>query len=116
MMRVIVLVLALLAGPAGAVPLEYLPGKGRIAVSYEPGLESVAESLRDNAESALAQISADLVDLPVPRHVRIQVVRDAAALASVAPEGRGAPPWAIGVAYPDLGVISVARCRRIAST
>jgi hypothetical protein len=35
-------------------------------------------------------------------------VRDAASLAAVAPGGRGAPPWAIGVAYPDLGVVSVA--------
>src|SRR5262249_112235 len=32
-------------------------------------------------------------------------------LAAVAPASRGAPPWAVGVAYPDLGVISVAARR-----
>jgi hypothetical protein len=38
-------------------------------------------------------------------------VRDAADLAAVAPGGRGAPDYAIGVAYPDLGVIGVAARR-----
>ena len=112
MMRIIVLVLALLAGTAGAVPLQRLPGNGRIDVRYEAGLESVARELRDNADEALARISADLVDLPAPHRIRIQLVHDSSSLPSVAPEGRGAPPWAIGVAYPDLGVISVATRRQ----
>src|SRR5439155_6321764 len=43
-----------------------------------------------------------------PQHVRIQVVRDASTLARYAPPGRGAPAWAIGVAYPDLGVVTIA--------
>jgi hypothetical protein len=103
--------LLLLGGRAHAVPLERLPGSGRIEMRYEPGLEDTARALRDAAEAELARISADLVDLPVPARVRVQLVRDAEALASVAPEGRGAPPWAIGVAYPDLGVISVATRR-----
>jgi hypothetical protein len=30
---------------------------------------------------------------------------------AVAPAGRGAPPFAIGVAYPDLGVLSIALAR-----
>jgi len=111
MMRIL-LVLALLAAPAAAVPLVRLPGAGRIEVRYEPGLESVATQVRASADDALARISADLIDLPAPQRIRIQVVRDSSSLASVAPEGRGAPPWAIGVAYPDLGVISVATRRQ----
>jgi hypothetical protein len=99
-------------GRAGAVPLERLPSTGgRIDIRYEPGLEDTARQLAANAEDVLIRISADLVDLPVPQRIRVQLVRDAASLPAVAPEGRGAPPWAIGVAYPDLGVISVATRR-----
>lgn len=102
------LALAALAAPAGATTLEPLATTGRIHVRYEPGLEAAAEQLDGLAEDALAQISADLPDLPAPRAIEIQVVRDASELPDVAPEGRGAPPWAIGVAYPDLGVVSIA--------
>jgi len=85
-----------------------LPSKGGIELHYEPGLESTARRMRDSAEETLERISNDLVDLPVPKHIRVQLVTDAAQLSAIAPAGRGAPPWAIGVAYPDLNVISVA--------
>jgi len=88
-----------------------LPGNGRIDIRYEPGLEATARRLESSAEDELAAIAEDLVDLPAPREVHIQLVRDASSLAEVAPAGRGAPPWAIGVTYPDLGVISVAMKR-----
>jgi hypothetical protein len=67
--------------------------------------------MKAGAERALERIGEDLVDLPAPRTIHVQLVRDAESLADVAPEGRGAPPWAIGVAYPDLGVISIATRR-----
>ncbi len=111
MKRLVLILVLLVAGTAQAVPLQRLPGSGRIEMSYEPGLQEVARELRSIADDELARISADLVDLAVPQRVRVQLVRDAEALASVAPQGRGAPPWAIGVAYPDLGVISVATRR-----
>ena len=108
-MLVLVLALVLdLLGRARATTLVPLPSRGRISVRYEPGLESAAERMRDQAEVTLAEISADLGDLPQPRAIEIQVVRDASELPDVAPAGRGAPPWAIGVAYPDLGVVSIA--------
>lgn len=107
----LVLLLAIFAGTARAVPLERLPGTGRIEITYEPGLAETARLLADNAEAALTRIRSDLVDLPVPQRIRVQIVHDAASLPSVAPAGRGAPSWAIGVAYPDLGVISVATRR-----
>jgi hypothetical protein len=100
-----------LARPAAATPLLTLPGGDRIEVRYEPGLEDTARQLRDGADAALARIAGDLDDLPQPRAIHVQIVRDAASLPDVAPGGRGAPAWAIGVAYPDLGVISVATRR-----
>ncbi len=108
MKRLVLLLVLALAVPARAAPLVALPAHGRIDVRYEPGLETEAMALRDAAEGELERIAADLVDLPVPAAVHVQLVRDAASLPGVAPVGRGAPPWAIGVAYPDLGVISVA--------
>ena len=115
MIRVVVRILLVwalviaLVTPAMAAPrLERAASADRVTVLAEDGLESEAKSLANITEEALAKISADLVDLPVPRRIEVRVVRDAADLAAVAPAGRGAPAWAIGVAYPDLGVISVA--------
>ncbi|HEY0190366.1 MAG TPA: hypothetical protein VGC42_04540 [Kofleriaceae bacterium] len=107
--------LAVLLGwltPARATPhLEPAVRAGRVSVLAEPGLEAVAQQLADSAERELGRIAADLMDLPSPAAIEVRLIRDASDLASVAPEGRGAPTWAIGVAYPDLGVISVAMRR-----
>jgi hypothetical protein len=114
-MRAAILALAILlvtALPARATTLRVLPGSGdRIVVSYEDGLEGAAERLRDAAEDSLTRIGADLPDLPKPRLIHIQLVRDASSIADVAPGGRGAPPYAVGVTYPDLGVVTVAMRR-----
>jgi hypothetical protein len=100
------------ARPTAAAPqLETAARAGRVTVLAEPGLESVARRLADNAERTLDRIAADLLDLPAPRAIEVRLVREARDLAAVAPAGRGAPPWAIGVAYPDLGVIGVAMRR-----
>src|SRR6185436_9998882 len=95
------------ARPAAAAP-QLVPAaqSGRISVLAEPGLEPTARELADSAERTLARIAADLIDLPTPRAIEVRLVRDARDLAAVAPAGRGAPAWAIGVAYPDLGVVS----------
>jgi hypothetical protein len=113
-MRALLLVLALLCAvvrPASAVPLTPLPGGDRIIMSYEAGLEGPAEELQASAEETLARIAKDLPDLPLPRVVHIQLVRDASSIASVAPGDRGAPTYAVGVTYPDLGVVTVAMRR-----
>jgi hypothetical protein len=104
----IAIVLALVSSAGAAPRMHLLPSHGRIEVAYEQGLEATARQLRDGAEDSLLRIASDLVELPVPRSIRVQLVRDAESLALVAPPHRGAPPWAIGVAYPDLGIISVA--------
>jgi hypothetical protein len=113
-LRVVALVLAVVAwiAPAAAAPRLVPAAYGsRIRVLAEPGLEAVARQLADSAELALTRIAADLPELPAPRAIEVRLIRDAADLAAIAPGGRGAPPWAIGVAYPDLGVISVATRR-----
>ncbi len=111
--RALVLAVLLLVGlwpvAAHAAPaLAPAARAGRITVVAEAGLGDTAGTLAEGAEAALTRIAADLVDLPVPRTIEIRLVRDAADLDGIAPAGRGAPAWAIGVAYPDLGVISIA--------
>jgi hypothetical protein len=110
-MRIVLILAALLAwlSPASASPeLVQAASRGRVTVYAERGLESTAEDLADGAEGALTRIASDLVDLPVPQAIEIRLVRDSAMLPEVAPAGRGAPQWAIGVAYPDLNIISIA--------
>ncbi|HEY6036346.1 MAG TPA: hypothetical protein VIV58_18845 [Kofleriaceae bacterium] len=108
----IVLTLVVGALPARATTMRVLPGgDDRIVMSYEDGLRGPAEKLRDAAEDSLARIDADLPGLPRPRTIHIQLVRDAASIAEVAPGGRGAPQYAIGVTYPDLGVVTIAMRR-----
>lgn len=108
MRRLLVIFLLLWSTLAGAVPLVHVGSRGHVETSAEPGLETTALELQDRAEAALRDIHRDLEGLPEPRTIHLQVVRDAASLASVAPAGRGAPDYAIGVAYPDLGVITIA--------
>ncbi|HEX3766505.1 MAG TPA: peptidase MA family metallohydrolase, partial [Kofleriaceae bacterium] len=98
--------------PVAAAPrLEPVAHAGRVTVLAEPGLESLARRLAAGAEHELDEIALDQIDLPAPRAIEVHLVRDAADLAAVAPAGRGAPSWAVGVAYPDLGVIGVATRR-----
>jgi hypothetical protein len=107
----LVALVALAAGapPAAAAPALAPAAKaGRITVYAEPGLERTARRLAESAEATLARIAGDLVGLPAPRAIEVRLVEDARDLAAVAPAGRGAPAWAVGVAYPDLGIISVA--------
>lgn len=95
------------AGPS----LVHETRAGRITVRAEAGLERVANDLATSAESAMGRIAGDLVDLPVPSRIEVRLVRDSSDLPAVAPPGRGAPAWAIGVAYPDLRIISIATRR-----
>ncbi len=111
-LALVLLIVWLHAGAADASPrLVIAAHSGRVTVLAEPGLERAAAQLAGSAETTLARIAADLDGLPVPLHIEVRLVSDAADLAGIAPEGRGAPAWAIGVAYPDLGVISVAMHR-----
>jgi hypothetical protein len=107
----VLVMLAAAVRPAAATRLEPAAHAGRVTVLAEPGLERMAQKLADSAERELREIAADLNDLPAPRAIEVHLVRNALDLAAVAPAGRGAPRWAVGVAYPDLGVIGVAARR-----
>nr|MBP6630359.1 hypothetical protein [Kofleriaceae bacterium] len=115
--RVVTLVLVLaalfgLAAPAAAERvLPVRRHEGRITVVAERGLDSTADRLLASSGKRLALIEADLPGLPRPDHVEIRVVDDAADMQAVAPDGRRVPAWAAGVAFPDLGVLIVARTR-----
>lgn len=104
----LLLVLGLVAPAVASPRLELAARDGRVTVFAEPGLGDTAEELAARAEDALDQIGDDLAGLPAPRSVEIRLVRDASDLAAIAPGGRGAPPWAVGMAYPDAGVVSIA--------
>jgi Peptidase MA superfamily len=84
---------------------------GRVTVRAPVHLRAVARRLADAAESALTRIATDLDGLPAPGLIEVRLVDDASELPRVAPSGRGAPPYAVGVAYPDLGVVSIAMRR-----
>ncbi len=91
--------------------LPFASRHGAIIVFAEAGLRTRAIKLAAQADVYLAQIAEDLPGLPQPALIEIRFVDDASHLNRVAPEGRGAPSYAIGVAYPDLGIISVAMRR-----
>jgi hypothetical protein len=113
MIRRAVIAVALLLWLGGVAVAQELPlpvavSRGGIMVRAEAGMDSLAEKVADSAASTLRDIAEDLRGLPVPSRVEVRLVKRAEDLARAAPEGRGAPPWAIGVAYPDLGVVVVA--------
>jgi hypothetical protein len=103
---------ALPDAPPGELDLPVVRARGRIVVRAQAGLTALAERLASRADDDLARISADLPGLAVPARVELRVVHDAADMARAAPPGRGAPTWAEGVAYPDLGVLVLATRRR----
>jgi len=102
----------LVAAPAPAaaqsIPLPVAIRQGGVMVRAEAGMDGVAGRVAANARAALAAIAEDLPGLQVPRRVEIRLVKRAEDLARAAPSGRAPPPWAIGVAYPDEGVVVVA--------
>ena len=108
-------VAALLAGarPAAAqsLPLPVAIGADGLMVRAEAGMEGPARRVARRARAELAAIADDLPGLAVPRWVEIRLVKRSEDLAGAAPPGRRPPPWAIGVAYPDEGVVVVANRR-----
>jgi hypothetical protein len=106
------LVVALLgaARPAAAqsLALPVVVHTEGVVVRAEAGMEAPAARTARRARAALAAIAADLPGLAVPRWVEIRLVKRSEDLAAAAPPGRSPPPWAIGVAYPEDGVVVVA--------
>ncbi|MEJ7598316.1 MAG: hypothetical protein WKG01_10435 [Kofleriaceae bacterium] len=102
---------AMVSTVAARPRLEFAARQGRVTVFTEDGLERLGKQMAARADTTLDRISEDLAGLPAPALIEIRVVRDTTDLAAIAPADRGAPPWAVGVAYPDLGIISIATHR-----
>lgn len=98
-------------GRAAATPLPVTIDRGDLVVRAAGGLEREAVRLADRAEQTIPTIAEDLPGMPRPRTIEIRLVHDTDDLRSVAPPGRGAPRWAAGVAYPDLGMLALAMGR-----
>lgn len=90
------------------LPLPVTVRRGPVLVRAETGMEDLARETAARAAPALAAIAEDLAGLDVPRRVEVRLIKRAEDLARAAPPGRGAPRWAIGVAYPDEDVVVVA--------
>lgn len=104
------MVLALLVAapaPAAAVELPVVERGDGVVVRAARGLEAIAGDIAARAPRTLAAIAADLQGLPRPPLVEIRVVVDTRDIASVSPHP-GVPPWAVGVAFSDAGVVVVA--------
>ena len=96
MRRLLVIALLLLSLRAQAAPdLNLAARRGRVTVYAEKGLEALGADLANSAESELRAIAEDLSDLPVPPAIEVRLVLDASSLPLIAPQGRGAPQWAI---------------------
>jgi hypothetical protein len=107
----LVLVLALFAArPAAALDLVRVPAADtpRVVFRVEPGLEASARRMAPGVTRKLAEIESDLPDLPHVGLVEVRLVKHAESLSDAAPPGQGAPAWAIGVAFPEAGVVVVA--------
>ena len=105
------LALIVVAAPARALPLPVEVQAERITVRGQKGMDDLAAQVAKSAPEKLATIAADLPDLPVPGHIEIRLVYSAEDIAAASPRGANPPEWASGVAYPQLGVIVVAKRR-----
>jgi len=95
------------AGPPQiSLPIEVV--RGGVTVRAEPGMERLAGQVAKEAAPALQAIAEDLRGLPIVTAVEIRLVKRAEDLSRAAPGGRRVPEWAIGVAFPDEGVVVVA--------
>jgi hypothetical protein len=97
-------------GPA-ALDLPVVVQGAGVVVRAEAGLDALARQAAERAPAQLAQVGLDLAGLPMPGVIELRLVKRAEDLGRAAPPMRGAPEWARGVAYPELGIAVVATRR-----
>jgi hypothetical protein len=93
--------------PSLALALPVVVRGPGVVVRAEAGLDALARAAAERTAAQLEQVSRDLEGLPMPRAIEIRLVKRTEDMSLVAPPRRGAPLWARGVAYPDLGVVIV---------
>ena len=106
LMGLAMLWLTLTAATRVELPI-YIKSK-HIVVRAESGMESIAKEVAAAAPDFLNEIARDLPGLDIPENIELRLVHKSSSLPSVAPPGRGAPSWASGVAYSDVGIVTVA--------
>jgi hypothetical protein len=114
----VIALIAITLSPARAPAQESTPldlpvvvqGEG-VVVRAEAGLDELAREAAERAPVQLGRVGADLVGLPMPRTIELRLVKRTEDLSRAAPPRRGAPEWARGVAYPELGIAVVATRR-----
>lgn len=107
-LRVAAVIALWLGLTAATVHLPIEMRSGNIVVRAEAGMDTIASKVAKAAPGMLAEISSDLPGLDVPPTIEIRLVHKSTSLPGVAPPGRGAPSWASGLAYSDLGIVTIA--------
>jgi hypothetical protein len=99
--------LGILGGARAEVELPISVETARVSIRAEAGLEGRAKRLAGRAEEDLRRISADLPGGigESGGKIEVRLVKHAE---SIGEAGYGAPEWAVGVAYPKMGVVVVA--------
>lgn len=77
---------------------------GPVTWAYDPSSESLAKELSALAPGAWRSITAEL-GVTVPADLTIRIARGPKDMIALAPKGAPPPSYAVGVAYPSLGLI-----------
>jgi len=77
---------------------------GPITWAYDPSAESLARELFAHAPKAWRLITHDL-GVQVPAEVTIRIARGPKDMVALAPRGAPPPAYAVGVAYPAIGLV-----------
>ncbi len=71
---------------------------------YPPQAAGLVEDLRSIRAEAWSRIEEDL-GVDIDDAITVRIARNPAEMRALAPRGLGVPPYAVGVAYPHLGVV-----------
>ncbi len=77
---------------------------GPVRWDYPPRAAGLVDNLRALRADAWSRIEEDL-GVDVDDALRVRIARTPAEMRALAPRGLGVPPYAVGVAYPHLGVV-----------
>ncbi len=77
---------------------------GAVTWAYDPSATSLANDLAEALPKAWRRVSSEL-GVTVPGNLTIRIARGPKDMKALAPQGAAPPSYAVGVAYPALGLI-----------
>jgi hypothetical protein len=77
---------------------------GRVRMRFHPSDEGIARRLEAKIPAALRKVTAEL-GISHDQELEIRIARGPRDMAALAPRSSPPPPYAVGVAYPALGLI-----------